>query len=108
MVGKNSPWGKIDDYEKLAENVYFVHTPSHGGFMVHESVGLSEAARRQAEKIGPNYFFEEDCLASIVYYELNLSDKIHEDDIKRTLVRWCSDYVQEIGKSEEWARFSQK
>ena len=98
---KNSPWGEVDQESKIQEGVYFVSTPSHGGFMVHKSVKLSEAARLRGQVFGEFLAFEEDCDAAIVAWELQIfNGRTTAEDIKRALVFWHEDYVRSIGESE--------
>lgn len=99
---KNSPWGQVDQETKYAEGVFFVSTPSHGGFMIHKSVALSPAAREEAEVFNNEYYcFEEDCLAYIVAQELNIQGRANTEDVKRSLCYWLPNYVKASG-NEAW------
>jgi hypothetical protein len=58
---KNSPWGPVDHGERFAEGVFFVSTPSHGGFKLEakHNVLIPAAFRREGG------WYEEDCDAAI-------------------------------------------
>ena len=67
-----TPWGESDSRIKVQDGVYWVGTPSHGGFMVALGVAktyLTQQAREKAEVCCGYLCFEEDCLASIVLFE---------------------------------------
>ena len=71
----NSPWGRIEHVDTLAEGVDMVHTASHGGVRLSEEVQdrlpsdvLSSFLR------GPGWA-EEDCEAPIVLALLDLTDE---------------------------------
>lgn len=97
---KNSPWGQVDQETKIQEGVYFVSTPGHGGFMVHKSVPLSEAAKAEADTYGEYLCFEEDCLAYIVVQELNVQERADTEDTKRALCYWLPRYVKASGNGD--------
>lgn len=59
----NTPWGKSDHIEKVADGVQWVSTPGHGGLMIKEEVALeklSEAAREVGEWFNGYLCYEED------------------------------------------------
>lgn len=97
----NSPWGQVDAETKIQEGVYFVSTPGHGGFMVHRSIPLSDAAKAEGDVYGNYLCFEEDCLANIVVQELNVQGKANTEDVKRALCYWLPNYVKASG-NEAW------
>lgn len=102
----NSPWGKIDIITEVIQGVFFVSTPSHGGFMVSKNIPLSNAAKNRSIPFEGFYCFEEDCQASIVAYELNLkNERISKEDIERSLSFWNSSYLQEIGQAQILHKF---
>jgi hypothetical protein len=71
---KNSPWGIVDHGERFAEGVFFVSTPSHGGFKlaaVH-NVLIPAAFRRE------DGWYEEDCDAAIPMFFMPLLFKPEE------------------------------
>ena len=68
----NTPWGKADHICKLAEGVYSVGTPSHGGLMVRKEVAgrdLTDAAYRRGDPFGDFMAYEEDCDFCIPMFE---------------------------------------
>ena len=36
-IGDHSPWGKVQESKKLAEGIYQISTPGHGGIMVRDT-----------------------------------------------------------------------
>ena len=67
VKGGNSPWGRIDDCERVADGLYSVSTPSHGGYWVsRERVALMDPQYRDrktfvgGDGIGGKWY-EEDC-----------------------------------------------
>lgn len=102
----NTPWGKSDSKITLTRGISFVTTPGHGGFAVTPSAALtylSTAAVARATKYDSYYFFEEDCDAFIVLFELPASmlEKLGgiqtEEQIIKALSRWHADYLIERG-----------
>lgn len=67
-----TPWGKAQDVRTIERGVAWVGTASHGGLRVAEGVAkkkLSAAARACAEHSNGYFWFEEDCLHAIAFYE---------------------------------------
>ena len=102
----NTPWGKSDSKITLTRGISWVGTPSHGGFAITPSAALtylSTAAVARAEKYGSYYFFEEDCDASIVLFELaagllaKLGGVPTNESLIQSLSRWHADYLIERG-----------
>lgn len=61
-VGGRSPWGKIDDASQIADGVWSVGTPRHGGIKLSRKAnGLIPHQFRS-----PNGWYEEDCKQWIV------------------------------------------
>ena len=58
---KHSPWGTVDYGKRFAEGVFFVSSPSHGGFKLSAALNLliPAAFRRDGG------WYEEDCDAAI-------------------------------------------
>jgi len=48
-VGMKTPWGKADDVKQVAEGLYFVSTPSHGGFKLTPALNAKIPAKVRAE-----------------------------------------------------------
>ena len=53
---KSTPWGESDNVEKLADGIYFVSTPSHGGIWL--------APERRKRMGNTHAWYEEDCCAA--------------------------------------------
>jgi hypothetical protein len=69
FVGKNSPWGIVQDEEVIADGIVYVSTASHGGIWVSpELLGRVQEAMRDyaAYWSGSSQWFEEDCAAQCV------------------------------------------
>jgi hypothetical protein len=70
----NTPWGQADSQTKIAEGVYWVGTPSHGGLMVKQALAGVELSPKAIECAYPGAFgtwvcFEEDCSYAIAFHE---------------------------------------
>ena len=68
----NTPWGKSDSTTKITRGVSWVNTPSHGGLAVTIKAAtdyLSSDAQMAGLVYGNYFFFEEDCLYAIAFYE---------------------------------------
>jgi hypothetical protein len=107
----NTPWGKSDSKITLARGISFVTTPSHGGFAVTPTAALqylSTAAVARATKYSGYYFFEEDCDASIVLFELPQALRIKwstsvptKEALIKSLSLWHADYLMEVGQTPD-------
>lgn len=69
LVGKNSPWGVVQDEEIIADGIVYVSTASHGGIWVAKEL----LGRIQWQMLdyaaywsGSSQWFEEDCAAQCV------------------------------------------
>lgn len=72
-----SLWGKIDSVYTINDNVWFVTTESHGGFMIYEPEKfLSEQAITYGSWYGSYLCYEEDLLADIVLYDSDMIRKV--------------------------------
>ena len=104
---RNSPWGEVQQGEKLIGGVFLVSTASHGGIMVRKDAAdfLSPEARKIAQSERNYLCFEEDCDESVAIRELldkklwelpsRITDKAgYEDVIDRSLMQWHPDYWQ--------------
>ncbi len=110
---RSSPWGAVQEYEKLIDGVFSVSTASHGGIMVRKNAAdfLSpDAIRHGASKEGNYLCFEEDCCAQVVIRELldkklwQIPDRIankarYEENIDRSLQQWQPEYWEARQKS---------
>lgn len=63
-IGGPSPWGAIQSIDVVGDGVYFVETPSHGGFFLEPSaLGRidDETLAGTFNGLGLRGWFEEDC-----------------------------------------------
>lgn len=101
-----SPWGQTDRITELLPGVFDVSTPSHGGFMIKESVArehLSDACIARGERFGSMICFEEDCAYALPCYEwAELLDKLNEqilveplsrEETRKTIEYWYAGYL---------------
>lgn len=99
----NTPWGRSDSKITYGRGVSFVTTPSHGGFAITDRIArsrLSTAALIRSERRGGYHFFEEDCAAYIILWELDetrTTDSPSLNSILKGLSRWYADYLIERG-----------
>lgn len=109
-MATNTPWGKSQHSHKIERGLTFHLTASHGGFLVSKGYAekrLSAAALKKAIVWGNYYSFEEDCLATIVVFEIpaalaafNVSAITPEYTLKH-LSLWYADYLIERGITPE-------
>jgi hypothetical protein len=82
---KYSPWGEVQTGERLADGVYFVSTPSHGGFKLSpvNNVLIPVAFRRK------DGWYEEDCDAAIpIFFMPNLFKPEEVENARSSLQTW--------------------
>lgn len=106
---RHSPWGTIDGIRWMANGVYSVSTPSHGGIMIHKKIVdrvLSKEAQNCGFRSGPFLCFEEDCDAPVVIRELldlgimkapvneYYKEEAYSAAINDSLKRWHPEYWQ--------------
>lgn len=103
---KSSPWGKPDQTDVLANGIFWVGTPGHGGMMISNKAAeqvLSPEAIAQGEKHGSFLAYEEDAQWAIPQLELQAQgimpkDKmVEEDKLMGSLSRWNADYLEARG-----------
>lgn len=99
-------WGSAEKKVKLLPGVNIVTTKRHGGYVISQAKAkklLSEAALKRAELHSNYYYFEQDCLASIVDFELpedvfTVQDREQwRQSVYKNLSRWNPDYLIERG-----------
>ena len=110
---RHSPWGSIDGMRWIANGIYSVCTPSHGGIMVHKSVAdnvLSKEAQEVGFESEPFICFEEDCDAPVAIRELldkglmksPVNDHFKEGEysacINDSIKRWNPEYWETYEK----------
>jgi hypothetical protein len=102
----NTPWGKSDSKITLARGISFLTTPSHGGFAVTVKTAeklLTPEAIARGERRGAYLFYEEDCLASIIFFELRtlcvqrLGNVPSNEFVLDSLSHWNSEYLLAVG-----------
>lgn len=98
----NTPWGRSDSKTTYLRGVSFVSTPGHGGFAITPSAALkylSTSAVSRALKYGSYYFFEEDCDAYLVHFEIaqTRAAGLSDETILMALSQWHADYLIERG-----------
>jgi len=72
-TGDHSPWGKVQESKELAEGIYQISTPSHGGIMVRETDANNLLSPETVAAGGSENgwcYFEEDAVAPVVIREL--------------------------------------
>ena len=83
-IGDHSPWGKVQESKKLAEGIYQISTPGHGGIMVRDTDANNLLSPETVAAGGSENgwcYFEEDAVAPAVIRELR--DKgVLEPDVK--------------------------
>ena len=83
-IGDHSPWGKVQESKKLAEGIYQISTPGHGGIMVRDTDASNLLSPETVAAGGSENgwcYFEEDAVAPAVIRELR--DKgVFEPDVK--------------------------
>lgn len=112
---KYSPWGKVQAEDSICRGLSFVHTASHGGYMISKGLAkklLSSPAQEVGMKWGGYLCYEEDCNAAIVDYELIISDKVSTKSFdnlesrnpistKESIFKWNSEYASKVGLTKE-------
>jgi hypothetical protein len=107
----SSPWGRIDQVEKITVGISFVSTPSHGGLRVSKRALNKYAINPELiTKLGgieiSNYvFFEEDCAQFLFLLDAPeilkldaLKRGLNPDDMfqtaKKIVENWIPDYFK--------------
>jgi hypothetical protein len=91
-----TPWGNSDSEKRYDRGLTWVGTPSHGGFLVGKAYArkhLTPAAIAAGMPFGPYIAFEEDCLATIVLYELPQTREGFSDTSEERLIESLSAWV---------------
>ncbi len=82
----SSPWGQIQDCERLSEGVWTVSTASHGGIKLDR---IRNALIPEAARI-PGGWYEEDCDYAIPVVALGLDSETRRDAARQSIRRWQS------------------
>ena len=109
----NTPWGKSQTAHKIERGLTFHSTSGHGGFLVSKGYAkkhLSEAAQKRGVSYGGYLAYEEDCLASIITFEIPKSADIFgtqaHDYGFASLSHWNADYLLERGIEPDPTHYS--
>ena len=95
-----SPWGKVDLWEQLGDDIWVVHTPSHGGLYVGpESLALLPDEVKWCMRDRP--WFEEDSELGIVL--ALLWDRCDQGIVERCFLGLTREQV--LDRAESDARF---
>jgi hypothetical protein len=60
-IGSNSPWGTVDNIERVCPGIVFVFTSSHGGVWVASRLMNLIPLKWRTTNFSPGQWFEEDC-----------------------------------------------
>ena len=96
----NSPWGQIDNVNKITTGVSYVDTPRHGGLRIAKGWGdknLSKHALKYAIDSGEYYWFEENVDWAVVAFEHQELFKDEYDNILLTLNCYRQKYLLDSG-----------
>jgi hypothetical protein len=121
MRNFNTPWGITQSIKTLLNKntkVYEVTTSTHGGVMIHKNEAnlFSSACISRGVKFENYFCYEEDCDASIPFYEIKfkLNTNINNKSIE-TYYNWVSqfhpDYLIELEitpKPEDYQKWLQR
>jgi hypothetical protein len=96
-IGMKTPWGKADDVKQIAEGLFFVSTPSHGGFKLTPSLNAKMPTKIRAE----GGWYEEDLAyfwVVAVFPELIAHGlvKCTLEDAHRSLREWFPDEYEAV------------
>jgi hypothetical protein len=107
-----TPWGKADSAHKVADGIYCVSTPSHGGYMVGKAIArerLSSEAQAAGMTWGNWVCYEEDCQWAVLadamvevqrhagrYWDTQKMDETFEAHILHTLKQWEPEYYAHV------------
>jgi len=106
--GPWSPWGSTQQAYVICRGVRLVSTASHGGLKISEKLAektLSVLARSYAIHANGAYWFEEDCLCAMAYYEqpswmkpfLEPNESLPLETCLKTLQMYYPEYLVQRG-----------
>lgn len=101
-IGDHSPWGVIDNVQRMSDDAYSVSTPSHGGIVISETEWNQLDPTIQKASFTRSRYFEEDCDWAIPYLLLNLGAQYRKqawESIERFHPKLAS--LIEIGLAEK-------
>lgn len=112
-----TPWGKADYSRSVVRGITFYSTSSHGGVFVTENAARkylrksaleSEFVRGAYDRKANGYWFEEDCDATIVIFELCYTAPQSAVDLykgKRTLDEIKQSCAASIDRWHGWYQY---
>lgn len=114
--GDDSLWGEVDGVERIADGIYDIQTPSHGGIVmdVHSDFvkqELSDAAWDVAQDYHGWLCFEEDTACAVAMWEIIYNDfgldweyeyyendpERYEEIIRDTILTYYPEYAEAKG-----------
>lgn len=104
---KKSPWGSVSGRDKMAEGIFWVDTPSHGGFWISQErlARVPEPFRDTPYSPGP--WFEEDEDFAIVV--LTFPDEFKAEDVKSArATAWHAEFKKHARKMARKKKKSKK
>ncbi len=100
-----TPWGVADHQKTIADGLFFVETPSHGGFAVSEELykKMPPVLRKNSQQYNGFNWFEEDCQWCCVVISFPSFFSEEEVDMAyKTLKMWFwQDYEEFMGVTLE-------
>lgn len=113
-MATSTPWGQSQHCTKITTGVSFHSTAGHGGVCVSRGKAkkfLSPVARKMAIDYGNGYWFEEDCLYAIPFYEneewrnvcnekLGLKTPMTKEKLEEGIRRYHHEYFNEDFKNK--------
>ena len=123
MNSTDSPWGLVQTATPLADGLSSVTTAGHGGLRLEphaaERLGISEACLSRGLYENDIYWFEEDCDASLLLWEVpalwstafphlyqdGQDDDQFRDQLRQSLSRWNPEYLLERGEPIDQAGY---
>jgi hypothetical protein len=96
-IGMSTPWGRADSVTKLADGLYAVGTPSHGGLKLSASLNKKMPSRIRAA----GGWYEEDIQYNwvlVTFPELVEQGVVRGtlEDSHKTLRNWCPDEYEAV------------
>lgn len=105
-------WGEAQTSKEIEDGVVWYTTAGHGGLGVASNVAkrkLSKQALEQGTLWKNAYWYEEDCLYAIPFYEhpewaKKLGGLQSKDQYEKEIIRWCPEYFK---KAKTASKFTQ-
>ena len=118
-----SPWGPVQTFKPITDGLGSVTTAGHGGLRLEPSaaahLGISDACLARSLVEDGVYWFEEDCAASLLLWEVpalwqeacphlfkeGQGESQLRDLLRQSLSRWYPDYLLERGEPLDQERY---